>query len=64
MVYASLKNIPAVGNKKPQNNPKFKRKEYLKLLEYYNNLAKKSEELLQKKSDKITLKDILGDYVD
>ncbi|NUM35764.1 MAG: hypothetical protein HUU50_14555 [Candidatus Brocadiae bacterium] len=60
LVYASLKGIPASRTEEMQRHPEFEKKEYMKLLEFYNSLAQKCESVLEKQGVPITIQEILG----
>lgn len=60
LVYASLKGIPHARTEVMLKNPLFEKKEYMKLLEFYNSLAQKCESVLQNQGYPITIQELLG----
>lgn len=60
LVYAYLQNIPESRSETIQRHRRFQHKEYQKLLNFYNALARKCELLLQKQT-RLQLQDVLGE---
>lgn len=58
-VYARLKGIKCEEAEEVKDDPKFEKKEYLKLLSYYNNLARKCYTLVEQRPGRVTLKKLI-----
>ncbi len=60
LVYATLKNIPGGSTQTIMNDANFDKTEYQELLNFYNGLAHKCENILKGESP-LTWKEVIGD---